>query len=203
MARVLVLYDGFNLYHAISNLGNPQLKWLDLAKLSKEFIRPDIDQIVGIKYFSAYPKWNPARTDRHRLYVRVLASLGVQVVMGNFQRVERRCQACGQVYRTFEEKKTDANMVAHVMGEAAKDTFDTAIICSADSDLVAALDGLRTYFPDKVLGFLFPPGLNSYQLRQHAAFIRDIKPGQLRHCLLPQTVQLPTGSIVTCPPEWT
>ncbi len=202
MTRVLVLIDGFNLYHAIKDLNAPELKWLDVSKLAQRFMRPGTERAISTRYFTAYPKWDKARTGRHRLYVAALKSIGVRVVLGDFQKIKRRCRTCGQYYETFEEKKTDANMVAQIMGEAAEDSFDTALIVSADSDLIAAVDGLRSYFPKKRLGFIFPPGHSSFHLKQRADFVRQATTHDLRTSLLPDSVILASGATIVRPPTW-
>ncbi|MFO1241201.1 MAG: hypothetical protein U1E64_12690 [Sphingomonadaceae bacterium] len=37
MRRVIVYIDGFNLYHAIDDLGQPHLKWLTYVRFQKAF----------------------------------------------------------------------------------------------------------------------------------------------------------------------
>lgn len=52
MAKVYVLVDGFNLYHALDT--NPiyhRFKWLSLTKLSKCFILGS-DHLEGVEYFT-------------------------------------------------------------------------------------------------------------------------------------------------------
>lgn len=39
MRKVICFIDGFNLYHAIDNLNQNQLKWLDLRKLALRFVK--------------------------------------------------------------------------------------------------------------------------------------------------------------------
>ena len=68
MRRVIVYIDGFNLYHAIDDLGKPHLKWLDLRALAESLLRAD-EQVKLVRYFSAYATWMPARYARHREYV--------------------------------------------------------------------------------------------------------------------------------------
>ena len=75
--RVAAYYDGFNLYHAIDDLQQPHLKWVDLQKLARQIIRPQSQQIVAVRYFSA-PANHYSNTPlyekllRHREYVRAL-----------------------------------------------------------------------------------------------------------------------------------
>ncbi len=52
--RVISFIDGFNLYHAISSLHRPELKWVDVRTLSKAFLRPVSENLLNVFYFSAY-----------------------------------------------------------------------------------------------------------------------------------------------------
>ena len=51
--RTIVYIDGFNLYHALDDLREPALKWVNLWSLSEKLLRPD-DSLVAVKYFTAY-----------------------------------------------------------------------------------------------------------------------------------------------------
>ncbi len=57
MRRVYVYVDGFNLYHAIDDLGDDSLKWLDLWSLSESLIAQN-ETLYAVKYFSAYATWH-------------------------------------------------------------------------------------------------------------------------------------------------
>ena len=53
--RVFVYVDGFNLYHAIDDLNQDHLKWVNLWALSEKLIAQDgREQLVVVKYFSAF-----------------------------------------------------------------------------------------------------------------------------------------------------
>ncbi len=84
MNRVIAYIDGFNLYHAIDELGKPHLKWLDLWNLSASIARPH-EQLVTVNYFSAYANWKPASAQRHRIYVKALKHQGAACIMGHFK----------------------------------------------------------------------------------------------------------------------
>jgi len=57
--RVKCFVDGFNLYHAILDLGKNfnHLKWLNLHKLAEAFIKPTQEVLESVFYFTAYPTW--------------------------------------------------------------------------------------------------------------------------------------------------
>jgi hypothetical protein len=77
--RVISFIDGFNLYHAILTLNDPQFKWLDLRKLSQEFLHPIREELVQVSYFSTIASHrNPAAQLRQKTYLRALELRGVK-----------------------------------------------------------------------------------------------------------------------------
>jgi len=203
LKRVKFFYDGFNLYHGMMNSGLEQYRWLDLIKFSHKFMSPKHEKFAGAQFFTAPPFWNQSKTNRHQLYCAALKSTGVEVTLGKFQKVQRKCRAkCRRIYDTHEEKHTDCNMVSGVLGGAAHDEFDTAIIVSADSDLMAAVNGLKRYFPEKKLGFVFPQKLKSYHLGQEADFVKKAHAKHFKTFLLPDTITLDGGKVLYRPVSW-
>lgn len=81
--RVACYVDGFNLYHAIDDLAQPHLKWVDLWALAKFICRADED-LIKVAYFSAYATWPPAPCARHRQYVAALKHHGVECHIARF-----------------------------------------------------------------------------------------------------------------------
>ena len=95
--RIIAYIDGFNLYHAIDDLGKfdprrpnvrpnpkPHLKWLNLWSLCQGLARPG-EAIVEVNYFSAYAGWLQGAQKRHFEYVKALEHVGVNCVMGHFK----------------------------------------------------------------------------------------------------------------------
>src|SRR5271154_442856 len=76
MTRVACYVDGFNLYHAVSDLRRQHLKWLDIQGLAQSICRPG-EILVKTAYFSAYATWLPAPYARHREYDAALKVTGV------------------------------------------------------------------------------------------------------------------------------
>jgi hypothetical protein len=95
MISVAVFIDGLNLYHAIKDLNIPYLKWLDLSKLSYNFINPQYEKIEFIKYFKTLTMWEPDRMQRHQTYIRAIESKGVETVYGKFKLRDVLCKICG------------------------------------------------------------------------------------------------------------
>ena len=75
MIRVAAFIDGFNLYHAVDDLGKQHHKWLDLRKVILCFLDPSRHALQGVYYFSAHATWLPDAHKRHEAYVTILLHL--------------------------------------------------------------------------------------------------------------------------------
>ena len=93
MRRVIVYVDGFNLYHALDELGDDSLKWLCLRRLAESLIG-EHEQLKQVKYFSAYATWMPDAYARHRAYIAALQAEGVKFITGKFKKKYLRCRVC-------------------------------------------------------------------------------------------------------------
>lgn len=216
-ARVACFIDGFNLYHAIDDLRFNHLKWVNLWKLAETFTDPAHHELVSVYYFSAFATWLPDRERRHRAFVDAQRAFGVIPIMGRFKEKDRRCQACGATWKAHEEKETDVNLALWLLKEAFADTYDVALLVSADSDLAPAVRLVRGTFPAKKVKILAPPGRShsaemaaavgipnpcppAVNRRKHLGWIKQT---HLEGCLLPQQVVDPTGSVVAVrPAKW-
>ena len=183
MERILFLIDGFNLYHAIA--GNDRLrgyKWLNIHSLSRLFLKSS-QSIAGILYFTALAHWNREKVLRHQTYIKALRSEGVEIVYGEFKRVQRKCRRCGETYWTHEEKQTDVNIAIHLFQRAINDAFDIAILVSGDTDLV-------------------PPFRRAQLLEDTADFHMKLKEKHLKAAQFELDIKLKSGSTISCPPAW-
>jgi uncharacterized LabA/DUF88 family protein len=202
--RLAVLIDGFNLYHAIDELGRPELKWLDLRALAESF--SSVGSVVAIYYFSAYATWRPNAYRKHRTYVAALETVGVQPVLGRFKEKDRTCRACRSSWKAHEEKETDVNLALYLLNEAHRDTFDAALLVSNDSDLVPAVRMTLAAHPRKRVLIATPPRKRTSKDLVTAAGgfsnVREIKPSRIERCLFPATVYDSNGAALVRPPDW-
>ena len=194
--RTTAFVDGFNLYHALAELGQNHLKWLDLRRLLVQFAPAPQYELTRVLYFSAYATWIPDAYARHRAYVAALEATGVDVVMGKFKKKPRSCKRCGASWEGHEEKETDVNLALMLLELAYADAFDRALVLSADSDLAPAVRAVRRLFPEQEVRILTPPGrFTPGDLRDAAGHpgtgIRDI---HVRRCLFGEEVLDPTTS---------
>lgn len=194
MYRVNVYIDGFNLYHAIDDLNDNCLKWLDLWKLSENIINQH--QVLNeVKYFSAYATWRPDSYKRHRDYVLALEAQGVKPVMGRFKEKRLKCKAlCQQEFITHEEKETDVNIGAYLIADALQNKFDTALIISADTDLAAVVRLAQELVTgDKRVITVAPPG--RYARSRELNHLFEITKGKVRKSQLEDTIETKEGII--------
>lgn len=77
------------MYHALDQLRQPHLKWLNLQLLFKRLTRAKSQVITQILFFSAYPTWKAKSYHRHRLYVKALSTNGVTPILGQFKNKQK------------------------------------------------------------------------------------------------------------------
>ncbi len=198
--RVSAFIDGFNLYHAVHDTGLNHLKWIDLKSLCTEFAPSPHFKIEAIYYFSAYAKWRRGAYKRHKAYVRALSAVGVTPVMGKFKEKDRTCFSCGSNWKDHEEKETDVNIAFYMLDQAYQNTYDRALLISADSDLAPPIRMLRARFPKKDVRVLTPLRRNhSLEIVRAVGglqFAKKIKQVHLEHNVLPKTIGSGRNTII-------
>ena len=202
MNRSIVFVDGFNLYHAIAD--NPlfrKLKWLNLSKFAKCFLSSN-DTLVGVYYFTAYATWDMEKVGKHKTYTKALKYHGVDIILGAFRYVDKKCGKCKKAYNTFEEKRTDVNIAIKLFETAINDAWDNALIVSGDSDLIPAIEAVKRIFPSKKIGIVIPIGRKAEELKQVADFHRKVKLKHLETCQFDDEIDIGDGVILKRPDSW-
>lgn len=164
--RLIVYVDGFNLYHGMHDEFGRSAHWLDLVALAQSF-RPK-QRLISVKYFSAPVLDNPEGQSRQAHYIEALrARYPSQFipVMGRYQKKQISCFQCGHTYPHYEEKETDVNIAVSLVADAALHNMDTAILLSADSDLVPAVRAVGTIGARLFVAAAFPPNRVSKHLK--------------------------------------
>jgi uncharacterized LabA/DUF88 family protein len=200
--RVIAFIDGFNFYHALLENGCRTLKWLNYRALAEAFVAPSRERLVKVFYFTAVVPWDSKKAARHRLFIQAQEINGVEIRMGKFKEVTRKCRQCGNAYKTFEEKETDVNLAVTMLLEAANDTFDKAILFSGDSDMIAGVKALKSLAPHKHVQVVVPFGRSSIDLVNSCHSSAKIKRKHLENNQLPSIITLSGGKTLTKPPEW-
>ena len=200
--RLACFIDGFNLYHAIVDLKEEYLKWVNLWKLAQIFKSKD-DELVDVKYFSAYAYHRKhGEAQRHRQYVKALRFYGVTPIMGRFKPKDCDCKRCGRVWITHEEKESDVNIGIHMMDGAHRKEFDKAFLISADSDLVPVVRMIRDRFPSIQIKVISPPERrHSKEMTKAVPKRAALKRVHLRRCLLPDKIVDDEGKVIAIRPS--
>lgn len=168
--RASVYIDGFNLYHAVADLGQPYLKWLNLWKLSDNLVKGH-GRVDRVLYCTAYRDRETGKKARHRFYIDALKLVGVTPIFGHEADETLDCR-CGRVWTVKREKATDLNLGLSLYQDALDDLFDIAFVISADSDQAAAFAFVKGRFPNKKLFTVAPPGRH---LSKHLLALADGK----------------------------
>jgi uncharacterized LabA/DUF88 family protein len=202
MNRISFLIDGFNLYHSLEeNRDYHKYKWLNIRKLCECFVSSK-SEIASVKYFSAYATWIPDKYQRHMQYVRALKSTSVEVILGKFKKKTRLCLTCRKYYLSHEEKRTDVNIAIQLLLVAMNDECDTIIIVSGDSDLIPAIQAVKSYFPNKKIGIIIPIGRVAVELENEVDFRMRIKEHHLRTSQFDDVIDLGKGVSIQRPVNW-
>ncbi|MDO5618005.1 NYN domain-containing protein [Kocuria sp.] len=88
----------------------------------------------------------PATESRQDRYISALETLygdRFQVIQGHYKSKTQTCRKCHATWQRNEEKETDVNIALHLLRDAMEQTYDSALIMSADSDLVPAVRMLK------------------------------------------------------------
>jgi hypothetical protein len=112
------------------------------------------------------------------------------------------CRNCCYTQQIPSEKMTDVNIAVELMTDAFQDRFDTAILISADSDLVGPIVALHRLFPAKRVIAAFPPERFSANLRKVASAHLRIGRAVIAHSQLPETVSSASGFVLQRPTTW-
>lgn len=196
MTRVAFYIDGFNVYHAISELRDENsvaenhLKWLNWQALADRLISSQTEHVVKIVYCSAYRTDDPPKAAKHRQYVSALMAMGVDCKIGKFLKEPRSCRRCGHKWEAPVEKKSDVNLALSLVEDAIDDVFDHAFLVTADSDQVPAILSIANRVPQKKITSVVVTGRrhNNELLQACGGNKRTISRADLEACLLPETI---------------
>ncbi len=204
--RVAVYVDGFNLFYGMKAKGWRRYYWLNLRTFAENLLRPH-HRFQVARYFTArvFPDASdPGKEARQTTYLEALATLpDLSIHYGYFLPKELKCFNCGRVRQTYEEKMTDVNISVALLNDAHDDLFDTAMIISADSDLVGPVQAVLDRHPNKRVIAAFPPDRKSKHLRQVVNASFTIGRNKLRDSQLSNQVTRPDGFILKRPTYWT
>lgn len=200
--RVIVYVDGFNLYFGLCERGWRKYLWLNIQNLSLLLLHEN-QHLEHVKYFTSRVRNNPEKVRRQSLFLDALATLDqFTIYYGKYLIDKKTCLYCGKTSLVPSEKMTDVNIAVELLGDAYKDEFDTAILISADSDLLGPLKAIRTLFPQKRLVVAFPPCRSSWALQNQAHGFFTIGESKFRKSQFPESFANLEGFVLKRPEEW-
>lgn len=123
--------------------------------------------------------------------------------LGTFIDKTRTCSSCQTKTRTYEEKRTDVALGCRLLEHAALHQYDKAILISADSDMVPAVEAARRVQPGSEFLLVLPPGRDSAHLRRTVGAFVKMSDATVRQTQLPSTVFTVDGRPLVRPPHWT
>jgi len=205
--RSIVYIDGFNFYYGALR-GGPH-KWLNVEQFFR-LLRHG-DDIQRIRYYTALVA-GPAQA-RQLCYLKALETLPlVEISLGRFKARRAHCRvaACShsksRIFQMPEEKRTDVNIAVDMIDDAYQDLCDRLLVVSGDSDLVPAVNRVKTRFPEKQITVYVPSRDRTrgaaVELRSSADRNRTLPLELLRRCQFP--AKLPNGTLegIRKPPGW-
>lgn len=200
--RVIVYVDGFNFYYGIKAKPWNRYYWLDMVKLFDQFMLPN-QTLVAVKYFSARPLDLDKAKRQDAFFQANGENSRFKLILGNYIKKSLTCFKCRNIINTYEEKESDVNLASQIVADAYQDNCDIAIIVSADSDMIPAIE-LAREAGKKVLIY-FPPNHKSSNLR----ILAGMRPTHLeryesrfKKAMLPERITLKNGFELSIPHKW-
>jgi uncharacterized LabA/DUF88 family protein len=164
--RVAVYIDGSNLYYKLKDLGIKNTTYFGYGDFSKWLSRER--RLVAKRYYVGVvrAKDNDEKAKKmQESQVRLFNHLGSKEEGFNIQR--------GYLMKNdgvFHEKGVDVKIAVDLLVGAYEDIYDTAILISSDTDLIPAIQKVKSLGKDvEYIGFAHKP---SYGLQKHATLSR-------------------------------
>jgi len=144
-----------------------------------------------------------AKRRRQTVFLEALETLtGFKIYYGHYLSEKVECRNCGRVWNSHEEKMTDVNMATEILTDAFENKFDTALLISADSDLVPTIRALKRLFSEKQIVVFFPPGRFSAQRKNVADRQFSIGRRTLEKSQFPNQIKKADGHVLERPKQW-
>ena len=116
----------------------------------------------------------------------------------------RTCYNCGHIIQTYEEKESDVRIATQIVNDANNHNCDVAIVVSADSDMIPAIE-LAKESGTKVFVY-FPPFHRSNSLNNiSGSRVINLEryESRFRQCILPDVIHLESTDFdLTIPDKW-
>ncbi|OQY74443.1 MAG: hypothetical protein B6D44_04275 [Ignavibacteriales bacterium UTCHB2] len=213
-SKAFIYIDGYNLFFALKKNDWRKLYWLDVVKLSANFVYPG-HFVNKVKYFTSRVKLPDEKRERQNTYLEALYTLNfIKIIYGRFQPNELECFGCHRKIPFSKEKKTDVNIATQMIYDAMKNTCDVQYLLTGDSDLAPAVKLIKDEFPERKIFLICPPKKNKFDRNEESdsrisrELIRlcdnhqYITEQELKDCQLPVRVYSKNKRVIICPDYW-
>jgi uncharacterized LabA/DUF88 family protein len=202
--KVIVYVDGFNFYYGLKkNIRWRRYYWLDIVRFFEMFMKQD-QELVCVKYFSAKPDNMDKALRQNAFFQANKENPKFQLILGKYLRKNIKCYNCGYLIQTYEEKESDVRIATQIVNDANNHNSDVAIVVSADSDMIPAIE-LALEAGTKVFIY-FPPFHQSNSLRNiSTSQVINLEryESRFRQCILPDTIHLALSDFdLAIPKKW-
>jgi len=202
MQKVIFYIDGFNLYFGLKDKGWKRYYWLNLVSLAKSLLKP-LQSLQKVKYFTSRISLPQDKAKRQSEFIEALETLPeLSIYYGKYQTNDVKCNKCGHIMLKPNEKMTDVNIAVEMLADAFMDSFDVAILISADSDLTGPIRQIKKMFPQKLVIVAFPPSRFSYELKKIADSTFTIGRKKLADSIFPDQITKKDGYVLKRPERW-
>lgn len=202
MERVIAYIDGYNLYYGLRSKGWKKFYWLNIQAMTEDLLKSN-QCLVTTKYFTTIVQRPAGQHKRQAIFIEALQTLtNFEIFYGHFLAEKIVCYKCGHAYETHHEKMTDVNIAVELMSDAFRDQFDTALVVSADSDLVGPIRAVKNLFGSKKVVVIFPPNRVSNVLKSEAHAFLYLGRNTLAKCQFPDTLTKADGYVLRRPQMW-
>ena len=137
--KVIAYIDGFNFYYGLKQHPWKKYYWLDIVKLMESFLRPN-QELIAVKYFSARPTDVGKRKRQDAFFQANKENPKFKLILGKYLKKEIECFKCHNIIQTYEEKESDVRFATQIVADAYQHNCDLAIIVSANSDMIPAVE---------------------------------------------------------------
>jgi len=202
MKRVIAYIDGLNLYFGLRSKGWKRFYWLNLQQVSRHLLMPH-QTLVMSRYFTTRVSFPLDKQRRQSTFLEALGTLpDFHIHFGHYLAEPITCRNCGHTYTTHHEKMTDVNIAVELLTDAFQDTFDVALLISANGDLVGPIKKVKQLFPEKRVVVVFPPKRHSSALKKVADACLHLNHAVLARSVFSDTVVKADGFILRRPAAW-
>ncbi len=149
-ARVAIFVDGLNVMFRLRESAWQEL--FDVGHLAERLARGR--ELAGVFFFRAAPQAPPLDRAQYWKELRHLQRVEAQLWKGHGRMVRYGYMVLRK--RDWKEKQVDVWIASEMITQACSNAYDVAVLVTADTDLVPAVDHVRVHHDKGVELLVFP-----------------------------------------------